>query len=458
MDTIRAESFFCDKAVYISLNGIVGRGGSAVAVECNAIGEVHGNLGLPKVFFLYYFLVSHYTYRMSYMDIVINPRNVRDVIFIIKRVLFERHLTQIQGKLVGKFYKVSGKGKKPPAAAAHEYKMLKIAAKCPNVVQTLGLFHMPGQASLKKSLGFAPPHGVHTRKKGFDSASGEAEGTESPLISALFMEHGEFSLQDFPLFHYTNAEAAFVGRSVLNALFHLHALGMVHRDIKPANILVGNGGDKIALGDFGLASLLNPDTATCPNNGCGTHGYLAPECLQDHVFCKESDVFAVGAVLYQLLFQIHAFVKENKFETDIATCVGSLPLIPCGRAVGKSDHACHLIRWLLDHSPAGRPTAEFALKHPWFAEVEPKTLRTFIAEKHRRGPEDFEEPWPVAHQNAMRQSEQEDSFGTSWTRSFRLRASRLLGRFGRSLRLKSGSAKVAPEFHIVVVPPTGESG
>ena len=320
MDTMRAESFFCNQEVCISLNRVAGRGTSAVAVECITIGDV-----------------------------------------------------EVPGKFVGKFYKVSGKGKEPPATAAHEYKMLKTAEGCPNVVQTFGLFHMPAQPSLKKTLGFAPAHGVLARKKrSFDSASGEAGGNESPLISALFMEHCEFSLEDFPLFRYTNSEAAFVGRSVLSALFHLHPLGIVHRDVKPANILVGNGGDKIVLGDFGLASFLNPETATCPNDGCGTHGYLAPECLEDHVFCRESDLFAVGAVVYQLLFRIHAVVKANKFETDMATCLGFLPLMPCGRAVGKSDDACHLIRWLLEHDPDDRPSAELALKHVWFTEAVPR--------------------------------------------------------------------------------------
>lgn len=44
--------------------------------------------------------------------------------------------------------------------------------------------------------------------------------------------------------------------------------------------------------------------------------------------------FALGAVLYQLLFRTFAFVKETKIQSDIATRLGDLPLIPCGRPAG----------------------------------------------------------------------------------------------------------------------------
>ena len=59
--------------------------------------------------------------------------------------------------------------------------------------------------------------------------------------------HGR-AAQDFDLVRYTEPEAAFVCRSVLAALSHLHALRILHRDIKPGNILAGNGGERILLG------------------------------------------------------------------------------------------------------------------------------------------------------------------------------------------------------------------
>lgn len=264
---------------------------------------------------------------------------------------------------------------------------------------------------LRQILGFPElPHAVpgEAALDSYGPGESESDGTEpTPRICVLFMEKCDYSLQDFDLVRYTEPEAAFVCRSVLAALSHLHALRIVHRDIKPGNILVGNGGERILLGDFGLATFLKPDGEILPSNGGGTHGFLAPECLEENVVCKESDLFALGAVLYQLLFRVYAFIKENPIETDIATLLGELPLIPCGRAVGKSDQACHLIRLLLERSASDRPTAADALEHQWFGEVDAQeTLKTFLAEQHRRDLVDLDS-CPVVHQNAMRQSEQD---------------------------------------------------
>lgn len=59
-------------------------------------------------------------------------------------------------------------------------------------------------------------------------------------------------------------------------------------------------------GDFGLATVLQTDTDTVPNSRCGTHGFLAPECLEEKVFCKESDLLLVeGNALH------HDFLKDG---------------------------------------------------------------------------------------------------------------------------------------------------
>jgi len=80
----------------------------------------------------------------------------------------------------------------------------------------------------------------------------------------------------------------------------IHARGMVHRDIKPANILVGRQGEtKIA--DFGIA--LDPSAAPLTQTGflLGSPPYMSPEQLQGERVDTRSDVFSLGAVLYELL-------------------------------------------------------------------------------------------------------------------------------------------------------------
>lgn len=288
--------------------------------------------------------------------------------------------------------------------------MLEAVKGCPHVVQTLGLFHLPIHNCLKHFLnveGHCAAPGVPLPWDSQESAQEDDMPTQR--LCALFMEKCDYSLQDFAFFRYTESEAAFVCRSVLSALSHLHARGIVHRDVKPANILVGSGGEKVLLGDFGLAAFLEVETNTVSRNGCGTHGFLAPECLEKNEFCEKSDLFALGAVLYQLLFRTFAFVKETKIQSDIATRLGDLPLIPCGRPAGKSDDGCHLIRWLLQRDAYDRPSAVDALDHHWFEAVEnpQETLKAFVSEQHWRNDDDDEDEWPMVRREAMRYSEDE---------------------------------------------------
>mmetsp|Transcript_39098 Transcript_39098/g.84151 ORF Transcript_39098/g.84151 Transcript_39098/m.84151 type:complete len:350 (+) Transcript_39098:66-1115(+) len=333
-------------------------------------------------------------------DLDISPLRVRGqgVSAVAVECICKGGEVELPGRFVGKFYKVPSKREEPPALASHEFRMLEAVKGCPHVVQTLGLFHLPIHNCLKHFLnveGHCAAPGVPLPWDSQESAQEDDMPTQR--LCALFMEKCDYSLQDFAFFRYTESEAAFVCRSVLSALSHLHARGIVHRDVKPANILVGSGGEKVLLGDFGLAAFLEVETNTVSRNGCGTHGFLAPECLEKNEFCEKSDLFALRAVLYQLLFRTCAFVKETKIQSDIATRLGDLPLIPCGRPAGKSDDGCHLIRWLLQRDAYDRPSAVDALDHHWFEAVEnpQETLKAFVSEQHWRNDDDDEDEWPM---------------------------------------------------------------
>lgn len=117
----------------------------------------------------------------------------------------------------------------------------------------------------------------------------------------------------------TVAQADALARGILAGVGMAHAAGVLHRDLKPANILLaweeGHWIPKIA--DFGVAKLANDERLhqTRTGAGLGTPMYMAPEQTRDASRVDErADVFAVGAVLYELLMGHQAFSGADLVE------------------------------------------------------------------------------------------------------------------------------------------------
>src|SRR4051794_26209985 len=87
---------------------------------------------------------------------------------------------------------------------------------------------------------------------------------------------------------------------VAGALDHAHQAGVVHRDVKPANILVSAGG-KAKLVDLGIARATERTQITAAGTVLGTPSYMAPEQLEGHKITKAVDIYALGAVAFELL-------------------------------------------------------------------------------------------------------------------------------------------------------------
>jgi serine/threonine-protein kinase len=96
------------------------------------------------------------------------------------------------------------------------------------------------------------------------------------------------------------AEAATLGMQMCSGLAAAHAAGLVHRDVKPQNLLLGTGG-VVKLGDFGIAVGPEGTRLTLAGTVLGTAGYLAPEQARGEQVTAAADIYAVGAVLYELL-------------------------------------------------------------------------------------------------------------------------------------------------------------
>ena len=107
-------------------------------------------------------------------------------------------------------------------------------------------------------------------------------------------------------------EAVAIAGVVADALAVAHDHGIVHRDIKPANILVDDDG-AVHLVDFGIAALMDApsDGLTADSTMVGTLRYAAPERLAGGDVTPRSDVWALGAVLYEMLTGVPAVTASD---------------------------------------------------------------------------------------------------------------------------------------------------
>src|SRR5262249_30328560 len=104
---------------------------------------------------------------------------------------------------------------------------------------------------------------------------------------------------------------------VARTVHYAHEHGILHRDIKPGNILLDKSGEP-HLTDFGLARLVEADsTVTGTKEVLGTPSYMAPEqaAAETTKLGKATDVYGLGAVIYQLLTGHPPFAGGTTYET-----------------------------------------------------------------------------------------------------------------------------------------------
>jgi serine/threonine-protein kinase len=105
--------------------------------------------------------------------------------------------------------------------------------------------------------------------------------------------------------------AAGLAAQVADALDFAHKSNVVHRDIKPANIMV-EAGDRVKVTDFGIAKVTDSaDHLTVTGSLLGTPSYMSPEQARGAPLDGRSDLFAVGAVLYEMIAGKKAFRGDS---------------------------------------------------------------------------------------------------------------------------------------------------
>ena len=111
-----------------------------------------------------------------------------------------------------------------------------------------------------------------------------------------------------------------------DGLGYAHDAGLVHRDIKPANLMVSEGSGELKVLDFGIARATDLTGLTQTGGVIGTMNYMSPEQALGRSLDHRSDIFAVGAVLYELLTYRRAFAGRDlqAVLTDVPTPVTQL--------------------------------------------------------------------------------------------------------------------------------------
>jgi NIMA (never in mitosis gene a)-related kinase len=141
---------------------------------------------------------------------------------------------------------------------------------------------------------------------------------------------------------------------LLQGLKALHSCGVVHRDLKSANILM-SGPDLLKIADLGVSTVLQ--SMQLARTQIGTPMYLAPEVWKKRPYDHRCDMWSLGVLLYELMTFSYPFHGRSTRDLCQRVCMGRY-----APPTGYSSDLTSIVRWLLQVSPALRPSVNEVLE------------------------------------------------------------------------------------------------
>jgi serine/threonine protein kinase len=157
-----------------------------------------------------------------------------------------------------------------------------------------------------------------------------------------------------------------IARQLLIGLAAIHGAGVLHRDFKSENVMLrlpGNGTGQAVIMDFGLAQSLDEAALLGPMTGigAGSHGYMAPEQIDNLPLGPETDLFAFGVVMYEMLTRRLPFERDGQQATT-SSLPDQIPAPPSQIRADLTPELDAFVLKCLSPNPSDRyRTAERAL-------------------------------------------------------------------------------------------------
>jgi class 3 adenylate cyclase len=245
--------------------------------------------------------------------------------------------------------RVLGEGGKKRVYAGHDTRLDRAVALAlikTDALDAAGLARVRREARAMGSVG-DHPHIVTVYDVGDEAGQ--------PYIVSQLMSGGDLAQVLAERRQLPVDEVVRIADQVCQALEHIHAGGVIHRDLKPANVWFARDGI-VKLGDFGLAATLDRSRITESGVILGTVAYMPPEQALGRPPDPRSDLYALGAMLYEMLTGRPPFLGDDALAI-ISQHINTPPVAPSWHNGAVPRALERLVLRLLAKAPEERPSS-----------------------------------------------------------------------------------------------------